>query len=127
MGVDFFLFPPTEPKRESTLQRIQREQKEWADYNFGSDGHGPEKALLGLVEEVGELAHAHLKHAQGGIRGYNEKAFKQAARDAVGDIMIYLLDYTSGQGWDAEEVLEEVWGSVSVRDWKQFPNNGRDS
>jgi NTP pyrophosphatase (non-canonical NTP hydrolase) len=111
--------------RESTLQRIQNEQKVWADYNFGPDGHGPEKALLGLVEEVGELAHAHLKHAQARIRGFDEEAFKRAARDAAGDIQVYLLDYVSGQGWSMEEILEEVWGHVSVRDWKKFPNDGR--
>ena len=49
-----------------TFSKFQREQKEWAARNFRE--HVAWHALLGLMEEVGELSHAHLKTVQG-IRG----------------------------------------------------------
>lgn len=50
---------------------------------------------LGVVEEVGELAHAIVKHEQG-VRGLGqEKAFKAAAADAIGDIWIWAAQAVS--------------------------------
>jgi NTP pyrophosphatase (non-canonical NTP hydrolase) len=62
---------------------------QWQNANFGT-GH-PRLALLGLLEESGELCHAVLKCTQG-IRG-TVAEHKAAMADAVGDIVIYLVDF----------------------------------
>lgn len=72
------------------LLEIQEDLKEWSENNFGSD-RDPELPLLGIVEEVGELAHAQLKSIQK-IRGTPEE-HEEAKKDAVGDIVIFLLDW----------------------------------
>lgn len=108
-----------------SIKTLQQEQKQWAEYNFPKKpnwnmmlGTG---ALLGIIEEVGELAHAHLKEAQG-IRGDQTK-HQAAAKDALGDIFIYMLDYMSSRGWDAERIIEETWMEVKKRDWRKNPTD----
>jgi len=97
-----------------TLRRLQKESREWTDKNFGE--HPAWHPLLGLVEEVGELSHAHLKSEQG-IRG-NKDEHRLAKIDAVGDIVIYLADYCNQIGIDFEASVDETWRKVSKRDWK---------
>lgn len=73
------------------IRDFQAEQKEWTERNFGV---GPaDHPLLGIIEELGELSHAVLKAAQG-IRG-NVTKHEEAAKDAVGDLVIYLADYAT--------------------------------
>jgi len=102
------------------IQKIQTEAEEWRAYNFPS--HTSWQMLLGIVEEVGELSHSHLKESQN-IRN-NENHVEQA-KDSVGDILIYLLGYCSLRGFDVEDILQETWNEVKKRDWIKFPNNGR--
>lgn len=78
-----------------TLQEIQKEHREWSLKNFGE--HPTWHPLLGIQEEIGELAHAYLKREQG-IRGTREE-HDAAIKDAVGDVMIYLMGYCSC--WDS--------------------------
>ena len=95
------------------LRRLQLEVTRWAERNFHRrESYQP---LLGLMEEVGELAHAHLKEEQG-IRGTPEE-LQAEARDAVGDIIIYLADYCNMRGWSMQVILEGVWKHVQQRDW----------
>ena len=96
----------------TTLKQLQREQKEWAEKNF--PGHVAWEPLLGVMEEVGELAHAHLKQHQG-IR--TNENHKMAKVDAVGDILIYLADYCTQEGIDFEQAMSETWRNVKKRDW----------
>ena len=77
-----------------TIQDLQESLYDWQKYNFGDQDN--ERVLLGVFEEAGELCHAHLKREQG-IRGSVEK-HEADMRDAVGDVMIYLLNYMSGLG-----------------------------
>ena len=103
-----------------TLDEIQKEQAVWSARNFpGAEDYYP---LLGAVEELGELAHAHLKGIQG-IRGSAEDHAK-AARDAVGDVVIYLLDYCSRRGWSMSEILDATWRHVRQRDWRSDSARG---
>jgi len=44
-----------------SLREIQQEQKEWSDRNFGPQS--PERMIFGMMEELGELAEAHLAHS----------------------------------------------------------------
>lgn len=99
-----------------SLRDAQRRHRQWAIYNFGE--HPAWQPLLGVVEELGELAHAHLK-AEQGIRTTEDHS--AAKRDAVADIVIYLMDYCSCEGIDLESTLEEVHAAVLKRDWKKSP------
>jgi NTP pyrophosphatase (non-canonical NTP hydrolase) len=100
-----------------TLRQLQDDQRPWVAHNFPN--REPWHPLLGIVEEVGELAHAHLKQAQG-IRGtfaeHHEKKI-----DAVGDTIIYLADYCSAVGIDLHKAVETVWAEVKQRDWQAHP------
>ncbi len=104
-----------------TLSEIQAEIKEWSAKNFGSDNPASWK-LLGIVEEVGELSHSELKSLQN-IRGSKE-VHEEEGKDAVGDILIYLLDFCSRKEWDAGELLNKTWEKVKQRDWKKDPEHG---
>jgi NTP pyrophosphatase (non-canonical NTP hydrolase) len=77
--------------------------------------------LLGVVEEVGELSHAHLKLEQG-IRINEDHKTKQV--DAVGDIVVFLAHYCTLQGIDFGLAVKTCWNEVKQRDWKAFPKNG---
>ena len=104
-----------------TFRQLQIENGHWAIKNFGAENR-PERSLLGVVEEVGELAHAVLKSIQG-IRGSSEE-HSAAARDAVGDIIIYLADFCSRSGYDLQEIVEETWDQVKARDWTKKKGDG---
>jgi len=102
------------------INQIQREIKEWADRNF--PGFESWKPILGLTEELGELAHAYLKKHQK-IRlteNHDEKM-----RDAVGDIGIFLLNFCNAMGYNFDEILAKTWTEVKERDWiKHRSENG---
>ncbi len=104
----------------NTIQRLQNDHQKWLRRNFpGQQAHD---ALLGLTEEVGELAHAHLK-AQQAIRGTLEE-HREAAADAIGDIVIYLLSYCNTNGYDLNRCIRDAWTEVRERDWIKYPKNG---
>lgn len=102
------------------FKQIQREVKEWSKKNFGEGN--PHRALLGVVEEVGELSHAHLKMEQG-IRGSNLELFKEKV-DAVGDIVIYLADYCERNDINFEFAVSAAWREVQKRDWNKNKVDG---
>ena len=103
-----------------TLRQLQEEQAPWVRRNF--PGREPFYPLLGAVEELGELCHAHLKNLQG-IRG--TPAEHQAAKiDAVADTIIFLSDYCTASGIDMQQALDDTWAKVKLRDWKRDPKNG---
>lgn len=100
-----------------TLREIQAEQRAWVLRNFGErPAYHP---LLGAVEELGELAHAHLKEEQGIRRNENHV---ENAKDAVADVVIYLMDYCSSRGFDMQEIVQSTWEKVRQRDWKANPD-----
>jgi NTP pyrophosphatase (non-canonical NTP hydrolase) len=113
-----------------TLDEVQERVAQWSSRNFPREApHGgprsaiaPEydvQALLGLVEEVGELAHAILKRSQG-IRGVHD----EAVADAIGDIVIYLADLCSRSGLSLAECVARAWREVERRDWRIRPTTG---
>jgi NTP pyrophosphatase (non-canonical NTP hydrolase) len=81
--------------------------------------------LLGIMEEVGELAHAHLKNEQGIRRMDPDLAYVKKV-DAVGDIIIYLCSYCTASGIDLASAVEKTWAEVEKRDWIAYPQNGVD-
>jgi len=99
-----------------TIGHLQYEHRQWLNHNFGpGDNQAYVWQFVGITEEVGELAHALLKQHQG-IRGTDDE-HTAAARDAVGDIFIFLMGFCSRMGFDLEEVIEETWAEVKLRDW----------
>lgn len=106
-----------------TLKQLQEEQCDWVNHNFpGREAYYP---LLGALEELGELAHAHLKSLQG-IRGTPEHHHASKV-DAVADTIIFLADYCTANGIDMQDALEKTWASVKMRDWKRDAINGNNS
>lgn len=70
-----------------TLSEIQAELKVWTIYNFGKqESIIP---ILGMIEELGELTHAHLKELQ----GIRKSDFLADKKDALADFTIYLLNW----------------------------------
>lgn len=109
-----------------SLSQIQAEVETWARKNFGPPVPPFHRPLLGVVEEVGELAHAQLKKEQG-IRGTAEE-HDVKAMDAIGDICLYLMDYCNNRGWSLEAIVEETWDKVvSKRNWRENPLDGLQS
>lgn len=107
--------------RISVLSSLQHEQAEWQKKNFPHSGD--QEAFEGIVEEVGELAHARLKMRQGIRGGENHLA---AERDAIGDIVIFLLGYCNYRGISLENVVLETWDRVIHRDWISNPDNAHE-
>jgi NTP pyrophosphatase (non-canonical NTP hydrolase) len=99
------------------LDVYQQEIALWRKSNFPDSGE--DEQFLGIVEEVGELAHAILKQRQG-IRERGDEDII----DAIGDIMIYLLNYCSCKGWSLDGILWETWDQVKRRDWRENKLNG---
>jgi len=97
------------------LSQIQKEQAEWSAHNFPNKK--PHQPILGVAEEVGELAHAYLKMEQG-IRGTKEE-HSAAMKDAIGDCCIFLMDLCNQMGWNFEDIIDETWAHVKKRDWKK--------
>lgn len=103
-----------------TVREIQNQHKEWAERNFPmAEKHQP---LLGMLEELGELSHAHLKKEQG-IRGDAEKHIADQ-KDALGDILIFMLHYCNLHEFDLQTILDETWTKVKERDWTKNSHNG---
>lgn len=103
-----------------TLRELQQVVDAWVKYNFPNQvAYQP---LLGVVEEVGELSHSHLKEEQN-IRGSVEE-HQAKAKDAIGDIVIYLCNYCSLRGFDLESCVDTAWREVRDRDWQKNSRNG---
>lgn len=101
------------------IAQLQDEVREWAKYNFPNAE--PWEPLVGLMEEVGELSHAHLKKHQKIRINENHDAAKI---DAVGDIVIYLADYCWRNGISLPAAVSKVWTEVKQRDWQKNKEKG---
>lgn len=97
------------------LYELQREHKEWQQREFPDQE--PFDAVLGVVEEVGELAHSVLKAKQG-IRG-TELEHKAKEMDSIGDIVIFLASHCNVRGLDLNECVMMAWAQVKERRWNR--------
>lgn len=104
---------PISAEAWSPVESLQRQVLRWQSQNF------PEcqewELALGVCEESGELAQCILKLHRG-IRGdeFNEDRLK----DAVGDILVYLMGICGARNWSLAEVLETTAERVLSRDWR---------
>ena len=120
--------PPGYFRKSKTLSEIQKEIKVWANKNFGKR-LGLKKRpswhpLLGIGEELGELNHAYLKKEQK-IRNGVEK-YQKGAQDAIGDLVIYVIDFCNQEDFDIEEILTATWDKVKQRNWEENAEHGND-
>lgn len=111
------------------FDELQHLVGEWAKRNFGEQKPCPHcgtdfsyRQVLGVCEESGELAHAELKMQQA-IRG-TKAEHEAAAKDAVGDILIFMADLCARRGWSLQQIAEETLAEVLKRDWKKDPAGG---
>lgn len=99
------------------IRVMQAEHQLWVEHNFPRQK--PHQPFLGIVEEVGELAHYHLKNEQE-IRGVSI----DDAIDALGDIFVYMLSYCNSNRIDLEAAITSTWAKVKQRDWVADPIKG---
>lgn len=108
-------------------------------HNYGisrpilAPGEFPYKApgvlqLLGMIEEIGELAEAHLAleymPTVAGLPPAAVDRVRAQIADAIGDIDIYKMDYTNRAGFDAPSILLVTCNEVFHRDWNASPSTG---
>ena len=94
----------------NSFKEFQEEYTKWLNRNFPNSTPGDQ--LLGVTEEIGELCHSVLKAKQG-IRGTKEE-HEEAAKDAVGDLLIFLTGFCVLRGWNMQEILDNTWESVKT-------------
>jgi NTP pyrophosphatase (non-canonical NTP hydrolase) len=99
------------------FQLVLDEIDAWMHYNF--PGETRVTAMLGLVEEVGELARAILKQNQG-IRGTFEE-WDEEIRKEIGDVMAKLEHVALLCNKDLVGVTWWRWKEVRQRDWIKNP------
>jgi NTP pyrophosphatase (non-canonical NTP hydrolase) len=104
------------------LREIQVASGKWRDRNFPD--HTGEQAFMGMVEELGEIAHHRLKREQG-IRG-DRVDHEAEIRDGCADLIIFMMGLANNEGFDILDAVNEAWATVSQRDWIKFPGNGVD-
>ena len=109
-----------------TINDIQTAVGLWTARNFPADPADPKRktlqCALGVCEEAGELAHAVLKRDQG-IRG-TAAEHEAAMQDAIGDVVIYLMDLCCREGWSLAAIIEATAAQVLKRDWIADPAGG---
>jgi NTP pyrophosphatase (non-canonical NTP hydrolase) len=109
-----------------TMKETQDEIIEWSHRNFGNvpNEQIPIRisSFLGMVEELGEIAHGILKMGQN-IRGTKEE-HEEEISDGIADLLVYLLDFCGRNNRDAEELLQKVWDKVKQRDWVKNNKDG---
>jgi NTP pyrophosphatase (non-canonical NTP hydrolase) len=101
---------------------VERKVK-WTAHNFPNDNvmESLLEAQTGIIEECGELAHAHLKMHQS-IRGTPDQ-HEAGAKDAIGDLTVYLWsvialqreDKVDNLFWDAVDEYHRMGGTAWSR------------
>lgn len=103
---------PVDATGGCNLDKIQRTVIQWQRENFPQCQEW--ELALGVCEEAGELAQCILKLHRG-MRG---DEFDEAhLKDAVGDVVIFLMGICEGRNWKLSEVIEETARRVILRNW----------
>ena len=97
------------------IDEFQKKVVEWNKRNFGKHYGTGYRNLIGCMEELGELSHAHLKGEQK-IRHTPEEILK-LKKDAVGDLVVFLCNYCDSQNFSVSECMDIAWNEIKDRDW----------
>ena len=100
----------------------QKELREWAERNFGERTADTGDCVIGMAEELGELAHFVLKRKQRIREAANGGDFKAEIGDAFADVVIYGIQAMECEGIDAEAILRKTIEEVMQRDFKNNPS-----
>jgi NTP pyrophosphatase (non-canonical NTP hydrolase) len=103
------------------LKELQLYMRQWQAHNFPDSPQW--QPLLGVQEEVGELAHAFLKRSQGIRKNEDHDA---NIKDAIGDIVIYLIDFCNREGVYINDCIKMAFDEIKGRDWQKYKNNGKE-
>lgn len=90
------------------MHEIQDQVAQWEEKNCPD--MTAEDKLIGIMEELGELAHANFK---GRLLGRDTR---EQEVDAVGDIVIFLMGYCNKREINLCHTVGMVWGKVQRRD-----------
>jgi NTP pyrophosphatase (non-canonical NTP hydrolase) len=105
---------PWRANADSGLDEIQQLVIRWQADNF--PGCEEWELALGVCEEAGELAQCILKLH----RRMRQEEFDEARlKDAVGDVVVYLMGICGARGWKLSEVVEETARRVTARRWNR--------
>jgi len=77
---------------------------------------------VALANKIGIVAHCLLKQEQN-IRKSSDE-LDEAAKDAIGDLMIFLADFCNRKGYSLQDIVNETWAYVKTRDWQKDPAKG---
>ncbi len=102
------------------LDALQYQVAQWGNRNFPEET--ATQALLGTMEELGELSHAHLKQEQG-LRG-SVADHHTAKIDAIGDILIFLARYCDLSAISLNDAVRDTWTKVKRRKREDWPTDG---
>lgn len=105
------------------LSTLQEELHEWRMRNFPDCTASQQ--FMGMVEEMGEIAHAILKHEQGIRTMDNFNQTSIAIKDGVADLTIFMMGLCSLMNWDLCTLVYAVaHNEVMKRDWIMYPGDG---
>ena len=99
----------------------QKELSDWADLNFGDLRADTMECIVGMIEELGELAHVVLKRKQRIREAADGGDFKLEIGDAFADVVIFGIQAMTCEGIDAEAVIKKTINTVLQRDFKNNP------
>src|SRR5882757_7645845 len=95
------------------LDRLQYDVLQWQARNFPDCAEW--ELALGVCEEAGELAQCVLKLH----RRMRKEEFDEAKlKDAVGDIVVFLIGVCGARGWRLSEVVSSTADEVLRRSWR---------
>jgi NTP pyrophosphatase (non-canonical NTP hydrolase) len=103
---------------------MQMEHEGWQKKNFAANATG-DNSFLGMMEEMGEMAHAMLKLKQG-IRDMDYVKARELIIDGHCDLIIFSFGLANDLGYDLESELQLVWDKVKQRDWVTNPSNAHE-
>jgi hypothetical protein len=95
---------------DQNLNSLERLTLQWAEDRRIIPNATPVSQLLKAVSELGELADAENKSDIDGIK------------DAVGDVLVCLINYCALRQTDLTECLELAYGQIKYRTGTLLPN-----
>lgn len=103
------------PSYDLTFNQLQDRAVSYSKRNFGDHYGTGYRNLIGVMEELGELAHAQLKGEQN-IK-HTQEHILLMKKDAVGDILIFLANYCDSQGLVMADCVILALKEIEKRDF----------
>lgn len=97
-------------KTKYNMEQLEALVVNWAKERKIIPNSTPESQVLKAVSEMGELADATLK-------GQDEEM-----QDAIGDVVVCLVNLCCLKGWTLAECLNEAWEQIKDRRGTLLPN-----